>query len=88
MPQYIEKEPSYPKERLYVIDGKIIGDPNKGVKTRSSYKNICEYVAFLSQLEPKNVKESLNDDHWIISMQEELNQFERSKVWNLVPIIE
>ena len=27
----------------------------------------------------------MTDDHWIISMQEELNQFERSKVWNLVP---
>ena len=27
----------------------------------------------------------MNDDHWIIAMQEELNQFERSKVWNLVP---
>ena len=40
-------------------------------------------MAFLSQLEPKNVKEALND--WIIAMQEELNQFERSKVWNLVP---
>ena len=55
------------------------------MKTRSSYKNICEYVAFLSQLEPKNVKEALNNDHWIIVMQEKLNQFERSKVWNLVP---
>ena len=31
------------------------------------------------------LKKALNDDHWIISMQEELNQFERSKVWNLVP---
>ena len=27
----------------------------------------------------------MNDDHWIIAMQEELNQFERSNVWNLVP---
>ena len=27
----------------------------------------------------------MNDDHWIIAMQEELNQFERSKVWNLIP---
>ena len=55
-PQAIEKEPSYLRERLYVNDGKIIGDPNQRVKTRSSYRNICEYVAFLSQLEPKNVK--------------------------------
>ena len=41
-------------------------------------------VAFLSQLEPKNVIKALEDDHWIIAMQEELNQFERNKVWNLV----
>ena len=27
----------------------------------------------------------MNDNHWIIAMQEELNQFERSKVWNLIP---
>ena len=67
-PQVIEKELSYPRERLYVNDGKIIGDLNQGVKTKSSYRNICEYVAFLSQLEPKNVKKALNDDHWIIAM--------------------
>ena len=51
------------QERLYVKDSKIICDPSQRVKTRSSYKNICEYVAFLSQLEPKNVKKALNDDH-------------------------
>ena len=43
------------------------------------------FRSLLSQLEPKNVKETLNDDHWIITMQEALNQFEKSKVWNLVP---
>ena len=56
MPQYTVKEPNYLRERLYVNDGKIIGDPNQVVKTRSSYRNISKYVAFLSQLEPKNVK--------------------------------
>ena len=61
------------QKRLYVKDGKIIGDPSQGVKTMSSYRNIYEYVAFLYQLEPKNIKEALNDDHWIIFMQEELN---------------
>ena len=81
----MEKEPSFPRERLYVKNGEIIGDPNQGIKTRFSYRNICEYVAFLSNIEPKNVKEALEDDCWIIVMQKELNQFERSKVWNLVP---
>ena len=36
-------------------------------------------------LNQKNVKDAFEDDYWIISMQEELNQFERRKVWNLVP---
>ena len=45
-PEALQKEPSFSRERLYVKDGKIIRDPSQGVKTRSSYKNICEYVAF------------------------------------------
>ena len=31
------------------------------------------------------MKEALLDSDWISAMQEELNQFERSRVWNLVP---
>lgn len=40
---------------------------------------------FLSKIEPKNVKEAITDELWIGTMQEELNQFKRSEVWNLVP---
>ena len=42
-------------------------------------------VAFVSQIEPKNVQEALQDDQWCIAMQEELNQFERNEVWELIP---
>ena len=35
-------------------------------------------------IEPKNLKEAIIDDQWIIAMQEELNQFERNNVWQLV----
>ena len=38
----------------------------------------------MSKFEPKNVKEALTDDFWIKAMQEELNQFKRTK-WDLVP---
>ena len=41
--------------------------------------------AFISLVEPKNIGEALKDDDWIQAMQEELNQFERNKVWTLVP---
>ena len=50
---------------LYVKDGKIFEDPSQGVKTRSSCRNICAYVAILFHLEPKNVKEALKDDCWV-----------------------
>ena len=36
-------------------------------------------------MEPKNFKEAEHDDFWTLAMQEELNQFERNNVWDLVP---
>ena len=37
------------------------------------------------QLNLKNPKEASFDDSWILAMQEELNQFTRNDVWELVP---
>jgi len=39
----------------------------------------------LSVIEPTTVDEALSDDGWISTMQEELNQFQRNNVWDLVP---
>ncbi|XP_070004244.1 uncharacterized protein [Nicotiana sylvestris] len=64
---------------------KIIIDPTSGIKTRSSLKNLCVFDAFLSLIEPKNIVEALQDADWVNAMQDELNQFERSQVWHLVP---
>ena len=58
----------------------IIGNPNSRVRTKSATMNECLYACFLSQNEPKNIEEALLDPDWIVVMQEELNQFERSKV--------
>ncbi|KAE8713386.1 hypothetical protein F3Y22_tig00110210pilonHSYRG00021 [Hibiscus syriacus] len=49
-----------------------------------SYPREYNYVKDGEIIEPKNIKEALNDEHWIMAMQEELNQFERSKVCTLV----
>ena len=46
---------------------------------------MCAFSAYVSLIETKNIKEALLDSDWISAMQEELNQFERSRVWNLVP---
>ena len=63
----------------------IISDYNQGVQTRSSTQTFCAFNAFISQVEPKTVEEALKDSNWITAMQEELHQFERNKVWRLVP---
>nr|GEZ11468.1 retrotransposon protein, putative, unclassified [Tanacetum cinerariifolium] len=45
----------------------------------------CYYDAFLTFVEPKTYKEVLTQSCWIEAMQEELNEFERLEVWELVP---
>ncbi|GKD87315.1 retrovirus-related pol polyprotein from transposon TNT 1-94 [Tanacetum coccineum] len=45
----------------------------------------CYYDAFLTVVEPKTYKDALTQSCWIEAMQEELNEFERLKVWELVP---
>ena len=69
---------SHPKEL-------IIGEIEYGVSTRSKLKNICNNMAVLSQIEPKNINEAIEDESWILAMQKELNQFEKNKVWTLAP---
>ncbi|GJR90703.1 retrovirus-related pol polyprotein from transposon TNT 1-94 [Tanacetum coccineum] len=39
----------------------------------------------VSTIEAKNIKKAMADHSWIESMQDELNQFERLQVWELVP---
>ncbi|GJT11467.1 retrovirus-related pol polyprotein from transposon TNT 1-94, partial [Tanacetum coccineum] len=45
----------------------------------------CFFDAFLSSVEPKNYKEALLESSWIDVMQEEIHEFERLQVWELIP---
>ena len=63
----------------------IIGDPDAGVQTRTATTNECLFHSFLSQTEPKKVEEALQDADRVTAMQEELNEFERNKIWTLIP---
>ena len=40
---------------------------------------------FISKIKPKSAKIAMEDPDWIVSMQSELDEFERNKVWRLVP---
>ncbi|GJT78542.1 hypothetical protein Tco_1045267 [Tanacetum coccineum] len=67
----------------------VIGDPSKPVQTRNILRTdakLCMYALTVSLTEPKNIKEAMLDHSWIESMQDELNQFKRLDVWELVPL--
>nr|GFC98600.1 hypothetical protein [Tanacetum cinerariifolium] len=66
----------------------IIGQLSRPVSTRLQLHEqalFCYYHAFLTSVEPKTYKEALNQSCWIEAMHEELNEFERLEVWELVP---
>ena len=83
-----ESSQELPKEWKFVTNhpqDQIIGNPSIGVRTRSSLRNICNNLAFIYQIKPKKLNDAIIDENWVISTQEELNQFERNEVWELVP---
>lgn len=57
----------------------VIGNLAEERRIRSSQRRMSN-IAFVYLHEPKNINEALEDESWIIAMQEELNQFERNKV--------
>ena len=63
-----------------------MGDKSEPVRTRSSFKPSEEtLLGLVSLIEPTSVDETLLDTKWILAIQEELNQFSRNDVWDLVP---
>ncbi|KAL8103113.1 hypothetical protein AgCh_027590 [Apium graveolens] len=63
----------------------LLTDLDQGISTRSRFHNLCAFCAFVTEFEPKNAQEAVADEHWSVAMQEELYQFERCDVWELVP---
>ncbi|GJT13018.1 reverse transcriptase domain-containing protein [Tanacetum coccineum] len=45
----------------------------------------CFYNSVLSKVEPKNFKAAITEDCWFQAMQEEIHEFDRLDVWELVP---
>ncbi|GJV90867.1 retrovirus-related pol polyprotein from transposon TNT 1-94, partial [Tanacetum coccineum] len=66
----------------------IIGELTRPVSTRLQLHKqalFCYYDAFLTAVEPKTYKDALTQACWIEAIQEELYEFERLEVWELVP---
>ncbi|KAJ9542460.1 hypothetical protein OSB04_028966 [Centaurea solstitialis] len=63
----------------------VLGNPSSGVKTRRQSGNVCLYVNFISENEPKEIHDALRDPAWVSAMQEELAEFIRNNVWLFIP---
>jgi hypothetical protein len=63
----------------------VLGDPQGGTRThRKQYASFCKHHAFVSFVEPTTIDEALREADWILAMQDELNNFTRNQVWELV----
>nr|GEZ23089.1 hypothetical protein [Tanacetum cinerariifolium] len=69
----------------------VIGDPSCSISTRKQLETNsmwCYFDAFLSSIEPKNFKQAMTEPSWIDAMQEEIHEFERLEVWELVSCLD
>nr|GEX13194.1 Gag-Pol polyprotein [Tanacetum cinerariifolium] len=65
----------------------VIGNPSQSVRTRRQLESdgeMCMFALSVSRTKLKNIKEAMADSAWIESTQEELHQFDRLDVWELV----
>ncbi|GJZ59595.1 retrovirus-related pol polyprotein from transposon TNT 1-94 [Tanacetum coccineum] len=66
----------------------IIGNPSRPVSTRKQLASDALWCCFhteLSKVEPKNFKMAVIEDCWFQAMQDEIHEFDRLEVWELVP---
>ncbi|GJV41111.1 putative ribonuclease H-like domain-containing protein [Tanacetum coccineum] len=66
----------------------IIRNPSRPVSTRKQLATDalwCLYNSVLSKVEPKNFKSAVTEDCWFQAMQDEIHEFDRLEVWELVP---
>nr|GEW52960.1 retrovirus-related Pol polyprotein from transposon TNT 1-94 [Tanacetum cinerariifolium] len=60
----------------------VIGNPSR--HQLESDGEMCMFALIVSQTEPNNIKEAMANSAWIESMREELHQFDRLDIWELV----
>ncbi|GJY63615.1 hypothetical protein Tco_0465075, partial [Tanacetum coccineum] len=66
----------------------VIEDPSRSLSTKKQLQTDvrwCYFDAFLTSVKPKNFKQAMTEPSWIDAMQEEIHEFERLEVWELVP---
>nr|GEU76568.1 Gag-Pol polyprotein [Tanacetum cinerariifolium] len=65
----------------------VIKDPSRLISTRKQLQidaMWCYFDIFLTSVEPKNFKQAMTEPLWINAIKEEIYEFERLQVWELV----
>ncbi|GKE41622.1 retrovirus-related pol polyprotein from transposon TNT 1-94, partial [Tanacetum coccineum] len=65
----------------------VIGDPSRSVSMRKQLKTNamwCYFDTFITSVEPKNFKQEMTEPSRIFAMHEEIHEFKRLQVWELV----
>nr|GEV62142.1 integrase, catalytic region, zinc finger, CCHC-type, peptidase aspartic, catalytic [Tanacetum cinerariifolium] len=73
---------------IYCDNQSAIINPSRPVSTRKPLKPDafwCFYNSVLSKVEPKNFKSAITEDCWFQAIQDEIYEFDRLQVWELVP---
>ncbi|GJS78908.1 retrovirus-related pol polyprotein from transposon TNT 1-94 [Tanacetum coccineum] len=73
---YLYKSELHPSMEVWRRDNRTL---------RLHAQDKSNFFAFVSSIEPENIKEAIKDESWIMAMQEELDQFVCNDVWDLVP---
>ncbi|GJS70812.1 retrovirus-related pol polyprotein from transposon TNT 1-94 [Tanacetum coccineum] len=66
----------------------IIRNPSRPVSTIKQLATDalwCLYNSVLSKVKPKNFKSAITEDCWFQAMQDDIHEFDRLQVWELVP---
>ncbi|CAM9000336.1 unnamed protein product [Rhodiola kirilowii] len=62
--------PSRAVEKYHPVS-EVIGDPTDDIQTRGkqvNFRQLAGYMCFISTIEPKNIKEAINDEYWVVAM--------------------
>nr|GEU80169.1 hypothetical protein [Tanacetum cinerariifolium] len=66
----------------------VISNPSRPVSTRKQLainSLWCLYNSVISKVKPKNFKSAITEDCWFQTMQDDIHEFNRLQVWELVP---
>nr|GEV47162.1 Gag-Pol polyprotein [Tanacetum cinerariifolium] len=81
--------PRHEKTPYHIINGRKSSKDVVDKRTRRQLETdgeMCMFALTVSRTKPKNIKEAMAYSAWIESMQEELYQFDRLDVWELIDI--